>query len=112
MSLIQPRAVLPILRPAPIFRIGRIFLVNGRILQAIGERWRMEDAAHSPAPAVPDGQRFGVALTIYLRDPVTREIFSPVSADEAGAAVVPVADHRVVGSLPGRRATLRAGSPA
>jgi hypothetical protein len=107
MGLIQP-AVLPILRPpAPIFRMGRVFIVHGGLLQVIGERWRAEDAAHCPAPTEPDKQRPGVAITMYLRDPATGEVFSPVSADAVSGAL---AGRHPRGSSRCRPANPRVGS--
>jgi len=73
--------------PGPIFEYGKLFLVNGRPFQAIGERWKTEDAHHAIARTEPDVQNPGVSLTLYLRDVLTGDIIRPVSFEEFSAAV-------------------------
>jgi hypothetical protein len=73
--------------PRPIFEYGKLFLVNGRPYQAMGERWKTEEAHHAIARTEPDCQNPGVSLTLYLKDVLTGDVIRPVSFEEFSAAV-------------------------
>lgn len=73
-------------RAGPILRFSELYVLGGHPYRVVGERWRVEDAANSPSPTIPDPQRPGVVCTLRVVDEVTGAIIPPVSAVEFSRA--------------------------
>jgi hypothetical protein len=60
--------------PEPALDYHSYFIVDGCPIHVVGERWRREDAQHSPAPTYPDPLNPKIALTTYALDSAGRVI--------------------------------------
>jgi hypothetical protein len=79
--------VLPASRslPKPILEYHQYYIVDGVPVHFVGQRWKAEDAAHSPTPGAPDPYQPGIVLSSRLED-ASGAVIQAVSYDQWRAA--------------------------
>ncbi len=68
--------------PRPLLEFRKPFVIDGRPIQGVGQRWRAEDAAHAGVPTDPDRSNPSIVLAFFLVDPLTGTIIFPASCEE------------------------------
>ncbi len=66
----------------PLERWERVFWLDGRAIQFVGERWREEDLAGCDYPSEPDPARPGTAIALRLISLATGRISSALAERE------------------------------
>lgn len=54
--------------PEPVLDFHAYFIKDGVPIHLVGQRWRREDAEHSPTPTFPDPMDPGILLTSFIED--------------------------------------------
>lgn len=82
-----PPTILPMRRPAPLVRRRLTYLVGGRPVRVLAERWRAEDAAHASMPCEPDPSHPGEVIGLALLDLRDRSVLEPVTSRDVSSAL-------------------------
>lgn len=71
--------------PRAKLHLKHAFLVDGRLIQFDGQRWRDEDAWAAAGPCVPDPFNPGESVLVTLTSCATGEVSLPLSPEELAA---------------------------
>lgn len=90
--------ILPFATPRAMYAWERVFIIDGRAIQLVAERWRDEDAAHCAYPLESDPCKPGESMAIQLLSLATGDSSSALDAT-AVAALRPGRDGQYCGDV-------------
>jgi hypothetical protein len=70
-------------RPEPLLRIWKTYIVEGRRIRLVGERWRVEDLKHLAFDTEPDPHRPDVAISWRMFDLENGQLIEPLGVEKA-----------------------------